>query len=65
MEPPRGQLHILDLYGKDGRTVRFGFGSQTFAKRAFDCLNMYIFPSEDSLVSAEQQQQQQHCVAAS
>ena len=35
-EPPRGQLHILDLYGKDGRVIRFGFGSETFAKRAFD-----------------------------
>ena len=35
-EPPRGQLHILDLHGKDGRVIRFGFGSETFAKRAFD-----------------------------
>ena len=35
-EPPRGKVHILDCHGKDGRVVRFGFGSETFAKRAFE-----------------------------
>ena len=38
-----------------GRTAAWsasGFGSETFAKRAFDCLNMYVFPNEDSLLFA-------------
>ena len=52
MEPPRGQLHIVDLHGKDGRVVRFGFGSSNFAKRAFDTLNVYVFPNDDTLLFA-------------
>ena len=52
-EPPRGKVHILDCHGKDGRVVRFGFGSETFAKRAFDCLNMFVFPNQDDFVSTQ------------
>ena len=52
MEPPRGQLHIVDLHGKDGRVVRFGFGSSNFAKKAFDTLSAFVFPNDDTLLFA-------------
>ena len=51
-EPPRGQLHIVDLHGKDGRVVRFGFGSSNFAKQTFDMLNVFVFPNNDTLLFA-------------
>lgn len=45
-------LSFLDIYSKDGRYIKFGFPKFDECKRAYDCLNLYVFPAKDEYLFA-------------
>jgi hypothetical protein len=49
---PHHLLNYLEVYSKDGRTLRFGFMKFDEAKRAYDCIGSYVFPQKDEFLFA-------------
>jgi myotubularin-related protein 1/2 len=49
---PHHLLNYLDIYSKDGRFIKFGFMKFDECKRAYDCLNQYVFPAKEEYLFA-------------
>ena len=49
---PYHLLNFLDIYSKDGRFIKFGFMKFDECKRAYDCLQQYVFPPKEEYLFA-------------